>query len=80
MPYVIAGKILHGSGRMLGEKLGAREGLARVLTHEAGAQVLGAGIYDFIKKPGEGRTRIGNSVATIASFTVFEGGNRLLKA
>lgn len=80
VPYVIAGKLMQGSGRMLGEKLGARDGLARVLTHEAGAQVLGAGIYDYIKKPGEGETRIGNSVATMASFTVFEGGNRLLKA
>lgn len=80
VPYVIAGKLLHGSGRLFGESIGAKGVTARILSHEAGAQIVGAGMYDFIKKPNQGETRVSNSVATMASFTVFEGGNRLIKA
>lgn len=80
VPYVIAGKLLHGGGRLVGESIGAKGVTARILTHEAGAQIVGAGIYDFIKKPHQGETRVSNSIATMASFTVFEGGNRLIKA
>jgi isoamylase len=80
VPYVIAGKLLHGSGRLFGETIGAKGVTARILSHEAGAQIVGAGMYDFIKKPNQGETRVSNSVATMASFTVFEGGNRLIKA
>ncbi|CAN5602041.1 hypothetical protein BH11CYA1_BH11CYA1_28820 [soil metagenome] len=80
VPYVIAGKLMHGGGRMLGESIGASGATARILSNEAGAQIVGAGVYDFIKKPHQGETRLSNSIATMASFTVFEGGNRLIKA
>ena len=57
VPYVIAGKLLHGSGRLMGESIGAKGLTARLLTHEAGAQIVGAGMYDFIKKPNQGERK-----------------------
>jgi isoamylase len=80
VPYAIAGKIVGSSTRFMGESLKLSGTTARVLTHEAGAQIVGAGIYDFIKKPHQGETRVGNSVATMTSFAVFEGGNRLIRS
>ncbi len=78
IPYVLAGKAVGAGMRAAGVQMGVRGGVARVLASESVAQIAGAGVYDFIKKPNQGETRFGNSIGTMAGFTVFEGGNKWL--
>jgi glycogen operon protein len=40
---------------------------------------LGAGLYDFAKKPYQGETRTGNALGTMAGFAVFTGGNKAVE-
>jgi isoamylase len=87
--YVPAGKLAGGLMKTLGRGadasligMGVGEGLnpaaARLLASDSAAQVIGAGAYDFAQKPEDGETRLGRATGTMAGFTVFEGGNRLL--
>lgn len=78
IPYVLAGKAVGAGMRAAGVKLGVQGSVGRVLASESVAQIAGAGAYDFIKKPNQGETRVGNSVGTMAGFTIFEGGNKWL--
>ncbi|MBI2809586.1 MAG: hypothetical protein HYX67_01965 [Candidatus Melainabacteria bacterium] len=78
IPYVLAGKVMGSGMRALGGELGLQGGAARFMASESAAQIMGAGAYDFIKAPNQGETRFGNAVGTMAGFSVFEGGNKLL--
>jgi hypothetical protein len=51
-------------------------GLAgKVLRSEQVANVGTAGLYEFLKKPTDGQSRVGNSVGTMLSFSAYEAGN-----
>lgn len=52
---------------------------AGVLRHRTTATVMGAGIYDGLKMPHQGETRIGNGIGGSSGFLVFEAGNHLSK-
>lgn len=78
VPFVAAGKIAGLGMRSLGERLGLQGGAARIFASENLAQIAGAGIYSFAQKPGEGQTRLGQAVGTMAGFAAFAGGNALL--
>lgn len=74
-PYIVLGKASHS---LMGSVAEARQmtGLANTLMRsEAVANVGTAGIYEYLKKPSDGQTRIGNSVGTMLSFSAFEAGN-----
>ena len=74
-PYIVLGKVTHG---VLGKVVDQREitGLAStVMKSEAVANVGAAGAYEFLKKPSEGQTRLGNTAGTMLSFSAFEAGN-----
>ena len=77
LTYAVAGKVAGVGMNAIGSRLG--EGtLANVLTNQTAAQIVGAGVYDFIKAPNQGETRLGNMAGTVAAFSVFSGGNYLL--
>ncbi|HEY9677137.1 MAG TPA: glycogen debranching protein GlgX [Drouetiella sp.] len=79
IPYVVVGKVMGAGMRRVGTELGLQGGAARLLANESAAQILGAGAYDYIKAPNQGETRLGNAIGTMASFGVFEGGNKFIK-
>jgi hypothetical protein len=86
--YVPIGRATSGILGMAGRGLesgliagGAAEGLgasAKLFASASAGQILGAGLYDALKKPGEGETRMGNAVGSMAGFSAFELGNRAL--
>jgi isoamylase len=74
-PYIILGKASH---TVMGSFAEARQmtGVANTLMRsEAVANVGTAGLYEALKKPTDGQTRLGNSVGTMLSFSAFEAGN-----
>ena len=78
VPLVIAGKAAGLGMRFVGEKMALEGAAARLVASESIAQMAGAGLYTFIQKPGEGQTRTGNAVGSIAGFGAFAAGNALL--
>jgi isoamylase len=85
--YIPAGKATGGVLKALGRSadsgliaLGSAEGLsthaAKFFASESAGSILGAGLYDAAKAPNAGDTRLGNSLASMAGFSVFEAGNR----
>lgn len=78
IPYGIAALGTKGALRYVGAKFEC-EGLAHVLKAKETSMILGAGIYDFMRKPKqneqEHETRLGNSLGGMAAFAVFAGGN-----
>ncbi len=74
-PYVIAGKITGGAMRWSGETLAVEGKSAEFLQNGKIAQIAGAGIYDGMRDPGQGETRLGNALAGASMFGVFEYGN-----
>jgi isoamylase len=77
LPYVVAAKLTGGGLTAIGDKIGAQGVAGRLCASEMGAQVLGAGFYDFAKKPYQGETRAGNAAGVMAGFAVFGVGNNL---
>ena len=75
VPYVVLGKIAHGELKGVAEQFELKSATSTVLRNEAVANVAAAGAYEFLKKPTDGQTRIGNSFGTMASFTAYEGGS-----
>jgi len=75
VPYVVLGKIAHGELKGVAEQFELKSATSTVLRNEAVANVAAAGAYEFLKKPTDGQTRIGNSLGTMASFTAYEGGS-----
>ncbi len=49
--------------------------LSNFIRKQSSATVLGAGIYDGLRKPREGETRWGNAIGGGSGFLVFEAGN-----
>lgn len=77
LTYAVAGKVAGMGLSAVGSRIG--EGtLANVLSNQTTAQIMGAGVYDFIKAPNPGETRLGNMAGSVAAFSVFGGGNYLL--
>jgi hypothetical protein len=74
-PYVIAGRATGGAMRWGGEALGVEGRTAELFKDERIAQIAGAGIYDGMRRPDQGQTRLGNALSGVAGFTVFEYGN-----
>jgi glycogen operon protein len=78
IPYVIAAKCAGGVMRAAGEGAEMQGFAGRFMASEAVAQVVGAGAYDFLKKPNQGETRVGNAAGSMLGFSVFAGGNMVL--
>lgn len=74
-PYVIAGRATGGAMRWSGDALGVEGRTAELFKDARVAQIAGAGIYDGMRSPGQGETRLGNALSGVAGFTVFEYGN-----
>jgi hypothetical protein len=77
VPYVIAGKATGGLLRAGGEAAIANgielnAGTMRLLASEKTATILGAGLYEGLKEPGQGESRLANAAGTMAGFAVFE--------
>lgn len=53
--------------------------MANVMRKQATATILGAGVYDGLRKPKEGETRLGNAIGGASAFGVFELGNHWSK-
>lgn len=78
LTYTIAGKACGAGLGEIGAKLGLQGQAARILASDAGAQILGAGLYDFAKAPNHGETRLGNAAGSVAAFGLFSFGNHML--
>ena len=77
VPYVVVGKLTGMGLRGVGEGIGAQGLAGRLLASQTAAQIIGAGLYDFSKKPFQGETRLGNAAGSMAGFAVFGAGNEL---
>jgi isoamylase len=78
VPYIALGKIAHGGLKGVAERFEIEGAAGTILRNEAGANITAAGAYEFLKKPTDGQTRIGNSVGTMLSFAAYEGGGAAL--
>lgn len=78
VPYVIAGKATGAVMRSSGQALELEGMSARFMASERSAQILGAGLYDGLKEPQEGQTRLGNAMGSMVGFSVFELGNGMM--
>ncbi len=77
VPFVVAGETLKLGMTELSTGLKLDAATASIITNESRCQIAGAGLYEALQKPGKGQTRLANAVGTMASFSVFEGGNKL---
>jgi poly(A) polymerase len=77
VPYVVAGKVTGAGMKFASEQVEAKGLTATFLNSDRSAQILGAGLYDGMRSPRDGETRIGNALAGMAGFGVFEYGNAL---
>lgn len=74
-PYLAAIALTRGG---LSKLAGKSESLtASVLRHQTTGSVLGAGIYDGMRKPKENESRLGNALGGATAFLIFDGGNQL---
>jgi glycogen operon protein len=78
VPYIVLGKIAHGELTGVAEKYGFKGTTNTLLRNESLANIAAAGTYEFLKKPVDGQTRVGNSVGTMLSFGSYEGGSYAL--
>lgn len=75
LPYAAAGLFSRSALLKAGEKIGAKSFTGRVLASQHTANILGAGTYDFLRVAREGETKVGNTIAGVAGFSLFETGN-----
>ncbi len=75
IPYGIAAVSTRGGLRFLGTRFGASTVAMQFLTHNTTSMILGATMYDGLRKPKDDETRIGNAVGGLVGFSIFEGGN-----
>ena len=78
VPYIALGKIANGGLKGVAEKFELEGTVNTVLRNEATANIGAAGAFEFLKKPTDGQTRVGNSVGTMLSFAAYEGGGAAL--
>lgn len=75
VPYAIAGlltrKVLVG----VGSNFQAESMVGRFCNNKSTAMILGATIYDGLRKPGEEQSRLGNALGATAGFSFFEYAN-----
>ncbi|MBY0546808.1 MAG: hypothetical protein K2W95_05920 [Candidatus Obscuribacterales bacterium] len=79
VPYGIAALCTRGVLRSAGTRFGATGATEVFLNSRATATILGGTTYDFLKKPHENETRVGNALGATLGFSIFEGGNMLSK-
>lgn len=79
LPYLAAGKMVGCGLKATATKFEFTGFTNKVFANEGVSMVLGAGMYDFSKAPRQGETRLGNSLGSMATFSIFESGNALLK-
>jgi putative nucleotidyltransferase with HDIG domain len=78
VPYTIAGKAMGGGLRTAGARFGAAGLTASLMKSEQVASVAGAMVYDGLRDPHNGETRIGNMLGGGAGFFIFGKGNAML--
>ncbi len=78
IPYTLAGRSTAGALGLAGKSLEVEGAFARVIASEKTAMILGAGLYDGLKKPEADQTRLGNALGGMAAFSAYEFGNPLL--
>lgn len=77
LPYTLSGA---AAGRVLkdvGYHLHAGPQAMHFFENEASAQILGAAVYDGMRKPGNGETHLGNALGGVAAFGTFAIGHEL---
>lgn len=79
VPYTVSAKVAGGGLRTVGARLGLEGASARLIKSEILAGVTGAALYDGLRNPREGESRMGNVFAGATAFAVFGTGNRLCK-
>ena len=77
LPYALSGKLAGGALRLAGCRLQLTGSTAGICKSDAVAQVCGGVVYDAIRTPQIGESRVGNSVAGAVGFSVYESGNAL---
>ncbi len=80
LPFVMAGEVFKLGMTEVSTGLKLDEATASILTNDSRCQIAGAGLYEAAQKPDKNQTRIANALGTMASFAVFEGGNKLSSA
>lgn len=79
VPYTISAKLAGGGLRAAGAKLRLEGVSAQLIKSEILAGVTGAALYDGLRNPREGESRVGNILAGATAFAVFGTGNRFCK-
>jgi len=74
-PYVLLGKVAKSGTAAFAERQGITGLAGTLLRSDQVANVGAAGVYEFLKKPTDGQSRVGNSVGTMLSFSAYEAGN-----
>jgi hypothetical protein len=77
--YAAAGKLSGSALRGSASALNLEGKAAQICASEMTAQITGAAVWDFTRKPNQGETRFSNSVSGATSFLFFELGNARLK-
>ncbi len=75
VPYAIAGAVTRKGLTSLASRFEAESAAAAFCKHKSTAMILGATIYDGMRKPEQGQTRIGNALGATAGFSFFEYAN-----
>lgn len=79
VPYGIAAVATKGALNKVAGNFAAEGATAHLLSSRSTATILGASAYDFLKKPLENETRLGNAAGAAVGFSMFEAGNHLSK-
>lgn len=79
IPYTLSGKAAGHFLKDVGVHLNANAATMGFLENEASGQILGAAVYDGMRKPEEGQTRLGNAAGGVAAFSTFAIGHELSK-
>ena len=76
--YALVGKATGKGLETLGTTLGVEGTAAKILSSQATANIVGAGLFDLAKSPNPGETRLGNAIGSMAAFGAFSIGNGLV--
>lgn len=79
VPYGLASLGARAALRNVGARLELKGTMADVFKNKTTATIVGATVYDGLRKPKENETRLGNAIGGAAGFSIFEGGNHLSK-
>ncbi len=79
VPFVVAGLATHEALATGADTLGLKTEVSAILKSQSTAMIAGSGLVGYFGPLQAGQTRIGNAAANLASFSVFMGGNSLVK-